>query len=403
MTPAAGLWALPLCLAASAPGGAAPRLDAPADAQRIAVEVRGPVALVQVSRTFAPGPRPRCAGCAGDTAAWKERLIDVALPEGAALVDVAVSERGRWRDLEAAPREGATRQYLAGLDAHAVAPAREPFDDGTTFRVRVAGDPGAPLALRYRFSLLPETSDGRRRIRFPGSPERDPAPADVTASIPGARDLTIAGTRAPRARTSTRSGWEVSWAADGAAGARLEGGAAFARVSPTETLAAVSVEARGEAPVDPPPSLLFLIDRSRSVGLAGLGAENDLAGRLLEALPPSTRFDALFFDRQVRRLFPMSRPATREALSALEAELVPDRLRNGTDLAGALREAGALLRREASAYAPRAWLVLVTDGALPETDGAALDAALGAVPGVALQLAVFVVRPADEDPAPAPA
>lgn len=383
--PAAGLWAAPLWLAAAAAGA----LDAPAATQKIAVDVRGPVALVTVTRALACEHAPQEAlPC--------ERLVDVALPDGAALVDVAVSERGTWRALAVTPRERATREYLAGLR---VTPAREPYDDATTFRVRVAGDARAPLALRYRFSLLPGTSEGRRRIRFPGSPEREPVPADVTASIAGGRDVEIAGTHAPRAHVSTRSGWELSWATREAAGARLEGDAAFARVSPTQTLAAVSVEARGGKPVEPPPSLLFLVDRSRSVGLAGLGAENDLAGRLLEALPPATRFDALFFDRQVRRLFPMSRPATREALSALDAEMVPDRMRNGTDLAGALRDAGALLRREASAFAPRAWVVLVTDGALPDADGAAL----GATPGLALQLAVFVVRPADEDPAPAAA
>ena len=80
--------------------------------------------------------------------------------------------------------------------------------------------------------------------------------------------------------------------------------------------------------------------------------------------------------------------------------MVPDRMQNGTDLLGALHEAGALLRREASAFAPRAWLVLVTDGALPEGhDGAALEHALGATPGVALTLATFVVRPAEDDAA----
>ena len=210
----------------------------------------------------------------------------------------------------------------------------------------------------------------------------------------------IAGTRAPHAHVSARSGWEISWDPREPPGARLTASAALAKLSSTETLVAVTVEARARTPVAPPPSVLFLVDRSRSVGLPGLAAERDLAGRLLEALPPSTRFDALFFDRQVRRLFPMSRPATREALSALDAEMVPDRMQNGTDLLGALRETGALLRREASAFAPRAWLVLVTDGALPEgPDGAALERALGATPGVDLTLATFVVRPAGDDPA----
>jgi hypothetical protein len=387
VTLAAGLAAssVSLWLAAGGLG-----LEAPTPAQKIAVEVRGPVAFVSVTRALV-----------GEGAG--ERLLDVALPEGAALVDVALGEHGKWRDAEAAPRERATRAYLDRLERQGTPPAREPFDESTTFRVRAAADAKAPLEVRYRFALLPETLDGRSRLRFPPSPERTPAPAQV--SVSGASDVAIAGARGARARASTRGAWEISWApGPAAAGARLEGSFAFAKLSPAETLAAVSVDARGGAPVDPPGNLLLLVDRSRSVGLPGLSAERELAGRLLEALPPATRFDALFFDRQVRRLFPMTRPATREALAALDAELVPDHLQNGTDLPGALREAGALLRREASAFAPRAWLVVVTDGALPEgPDGPALARALGATPGVDLALAVFVVRPAGDDAAPAAA
>src|SRR4029078_4704191 len=128
-----------------------------------------------------------------------------------------------------------------------------------------------------------------------------------------------------------------------------------------------------------PSSVLLVIDRSRSVGLAGLSAEHDLARRILEALPPSQRFDALFFDRATKRLFPMSRPATREAIGALEDEMVPAHSQNGTALLASLHEAGALLRREQTTFAPRTLLVVLTDGALAAAhDGAALDRALGA-------------------------
>ena len=63
---------------------------------------------------------------------------------------------------------------------------------------------------------------------------------------------------------------------------------------------------------------------------------------MLEALPPSTRFNALFFERTAAPLFPLVRPATREAIEAFEAEIVPNRLHNGTDLSGALKAAGGL-------------------------------------------------------------
>ena len=74
-------------------------------------------------------------------------------------------------------------------------------------------------------------------------------------------------------------------------------------------------------------------------------------------------------------------------------------MHNGTDLAVALRDAGALLRRESTAFGPRTLLALITDGALPDKqDGAALDRALGRLPGLDLMIAAFAVRPADDEP-----
>jgi Mg-chelatase subunit ChlD len=247
--------------------------------------------------------------------------------------------------------------------------------------------------------------------------------ADVTLTVPGATDAEVAGARTTFASArgtatghpSTRSGWEVSWAPrplDAAAAVDappLDALAASASLSPTETALALSVRARPAARAAPAPSgVLFVIDRSRSVGLPGLAAEHDLARRILERLPPSTRFDAIFFDREVKRLFPMSRPATREAMAALEAEMVPARLQNGTDLAGALAAAAALLHREETSFAPRALLVVITDGALPDAqDGAALARALAApTPAgsgggpAALEVApaVFAIRTTEDEP-----
>ncbi|HEY2732190.1 MAG TPA: VWA domain-containing protein [Polyangia bacterium] len=398
MTLAAGLLSAPLWLATAVVAGpptATATTAAPAT-QKIAVDVRGPVALVEVTRPL------EAAGAA------RERLLDVALPEHAALVDVAFAEGGKWRAADVTDAERASRAYVDRLASLDLPLAREPVDDGASYRFFVVGAPQASIVARYRFAVLPEAREGRRRIRFPAALERTPLPADVALSAAGASDVDIAGARAAHGRArgaSTRGAWEISWvprAAPALADARLTGSLALAKLSPGETLAAVAVEAKGRRPVAPPPNVLLLVDRSRSVGLPGLAAERDLAGRLLEALPPSTRFDALFFDRHVRRLFPASRPATREALGALDAEMVPDRMQNGTDLPAALRAAGAVLRREAGAFGPRALLALVTDGALPEgADGAALEQDLGATPGVDVGVATFVVRPPGDDAAPA--
>jgi hypothetical protein len=390
-----------------------------APAQKIAVDLRGPLAVVTVTRVFSP-ERPRAA---------TEELLDLALPDRAALLSFEIADHGRWLPVAAAPAASARGHYLDTIRARGISTRSEPFDDDTTHRFRIArgaagvaaGSLSSPVTVRYRFSVVVEDSHGRLRLRFPRSPETTPLPAEVSVTANGASlaDLEIAGVHAPlptrgapSQRVSSRSGWEISYTlapaslatASSKEGPALEGVAAIAALSAGESAIAFSIHARSEGPPSPPENVLFLIDRSRSVGLAGLAAEHDVATRLLDLLPPATRFDALFFDRTVNRLFPMARPATREAIDALEPEMVPDRLVNGTDLVGALHAAGELLRREASAFAPRALLVVVSDGAIPDpTVGADLDNALGAIPGIDLGVALVVVRPRDDEPIPAAA
>ena len=79
-----------------------------------------------------------------------------------------------------------------------------------------------------------------------------------------------------------------------------------------------------------------------------------------------------------------------------------------------MREAGALLRREATTFGPRALLVLVTDGALGDEDGATLDRALGgglgngceclatrrgSSPGLEVAFAALTIRSVDDESA----
>jgi von Willebrand factor type A domain len=373
---------------------------------RIAIDARGPLALVEVTRVLVPERTESGGG---------EAVLDLALPDGAALSSVEVREAGRWRSLDP-PAVGAPQPaadlYRAESAARGVTPAVEPFDDSATHRLRFlrGGLRGtAPVEVRYRFALVPAFDAGRLRLRFPAAPERLPPPADVTVRARGAADLDIAGVRTTFAgdagtaigRASMRAAWEVSWIPRAKAAREtptLDGRVAMAALSPTETALAFLVEDRAALPTGSPGNVLFLVDRSRSVGLPGLSAERDLCRKLIETLPPSTRFDALFFDRGTQRLFPLSRPATREAIDGFEAEMVPDRLQNGTDLAAALRRAGDLLRREQTTFGPRALVVLVTDGALPDDlDGAALDRALGPTPGLELKVAALAIRPVDDE------
>jgi len=395
-------------VAVRAPAATPPPAPAP---QKIAIDARGPLALVEVTRTVVPEPAEGRGG--------NEALLDLALPDASALVSVEVRDGGRWRGVDPAAEGGvrAAEAYRAESAARGVTPASEPYDESTTHRVRLlrsaghgAGSGPAPFTVRYRFAVLPEAANGRLRVRFPAATERLPPPAEVALRLTGAADADIAGVHVPLAagtdtatgRASTRGAWEVFWtprAPSGPGAPLLEARVALAPLGPREAALAFLAHRRPGPSSGPPGSVLFLVDRSRSIGLPGLSAERDLVRALIEALPPSTRFDALFFDRGTKRLFPMPRPATREAIGTFEGEMVPTQMQNGTDLPGALREAGALLRREATTFGPRALLVLVTDGALGDEDGAALDRALGNVPGLDIALAAFTVRPLDDESA----
>ncbi|HSY40863.1 MAG TPA: vWA domain-containing protein, partial [Polyangia bacterium] len=412
----------PLSLVAVHAAAAPPPAPAP---QKITIDARGPLALVEVTRTVVPEPAEGGGG--------NEALLDLALPEASALVSVEVRDGGRWRSTDAAAEGAASRHaaetYRAESAARGVTPASEPYDESTTHRLRLlrsAGAGTAPFTVRYRFAVLPEAANGRLRVRFPAANERLPPAAEVALRVSGAADADIAGVRVPLAagaataigRASTRSAWEIFWTPREVAGPGaplLEARVALAPLGPQQSALAFLARRRSAPSREPPGSVLFLVDRSRSVGLPGLSAERDLVRALIEALPPSTRFDALFFDRGTRRLYPMSRPATRQAIESFEAEMVPDRLQNGTDLPGALREAGALLHREATTFGPRALLVLVTDGALGDEDGAALDRALGgglgsavanapgnaaaSSPGLDVALAALTIRALDDESA----
>lgn len=383
------------------------------------VTIKGPVALVEVARALPAGR--------GET------LLDIALPPRSALIDVEVGARGRWTRARSAEADKARDSYLASVRARGLGAAAEPFDDSASYRLRVLAPPDgargdADLFVRYTFSTLVEPAGTRWRIRFPPAPEATPIGADVQATVlapPGQTlaDVDIAGVRtvAPRGgkravangQSSERTGWEISFGlgsgAGGAPATSRPGGpwlaetmAAAAVLPGRDSALALAVRTSLPPSTALPERVLLVLDRSRSVGPAGLALERDIARALLEALPPSTQFDALFFDRGQKRLFPAARAATLEALGALDDEMVPARLQNGSDLEGALRAAGDLLRREASSFGPRALCVLVTDAAIPDDQtGAALGAALGRAPGVDLQLALLAVRPPGDEPAAA--
>ena len=92
----------------------------------IAVDARGPLALVEVTRALPAPDRP------GAT----ETLLDIALPDHSVLVGVDVRDHGRWRAIDAATAASPGDAYRDASTARGVTPAVEPFDDSADYRLR---------------------------------------------------------------------------------------------------------------------------------------------------------------------------------------------------------------------------------------------------------------------------
>jgi hypothetical protein len=405
--------ALPLALPALAQ--AAPH--------RISIHLRGPVALVQVERPLMFAPE------AGRKAS-DEAVVDLDLPEGALLSGAELRGAGASRALVLAAASAADgpEAYRKTVRERGWRGAQVPIDEGVDLRLSVSapalgeGERAAAFTLKYRFVAPLTCKDGRLSLRMPADLDPAPAPAALDLHIepgPGSgsvRELTVAGAPVVIARSgavsarlpavSTRKPWEISFALGRPTRPAPIALAAWSRKG-TEGALALAVcrpPTPASAPAAPPPDrVILLLDRSRSMGPGGAAAARDLARAVVEALPPSLRFNAVLFDRAVTPLFPVARAATLEALTALEESVGPTTLGNGTDLVGALRRAAELGKREAAGAPLRTLLVLITDGALPDAATAdALESAIGGLSPETADVAVLLMR-SEEDERASPA
>ncbi len=370
---------------------------------RITVTIDGPLALVDVLREV-----PLTG-------------VDLDLPPGATLDAWEILGPERLvlhpQDVAAAGKRHADFLRASGL------PPVVSFAEEADYHFSFAGVPksvagvpksGLPLRVHYRFTAPLSCQAGRFVLSMPGALDGTPVSPEVVVTFvrrsgAGPSQIEIAGVAVPRAtqgalrivagKVPARAPWELSFAWQGLPFAAL---ATAARVANHQSVISVGLcrpEAKSLAPM--PGRVAFVIDRSRSVGASGLAAQHELALGILEALPPAVRFNAVFFDRGPVRLFPVERQATREALTALHDAMLPASLSNGSDLAAAVALALADLGAAANTANGPAWLFILTDGALGDSD--APEALFTRLPAHlrTLQVAVLVVRPEADDPAPA--
>ncbi len=390
-------------------------------AHRVSIRVVGPVALVQVEREVLVG-NPQIPA--------RDTVVDLDLPEGASSVDWGAQVAGRAIRLAAAAGPTARADYAKVLSSRNLAPTSSPLDDVVRIRVHLA-----PLAaagrvlLRYRYTAPASCVDGRFVLRLPPSLDENPVAAQVTVrfdDLPVDARLSqasVAGVPVPiqpygrasvvHATAPLRAAWDVSFTLrQPAAGWPGQLSVVRAAQRATSTSRASDVVAvglcrpRSPAIEQPPGEVTLLIDRSRSVGSGGMSGQRALVRALLEALPPAQRFNAILFARTATQVFPLLRTATREALDALDAAVDPNQLENGTDLVAALGRAAEWVKRDGPpADGESRLLVIVSDGALPESQTAEkLARALASVaPDHRLRVLVLLVRPAADEPVPADA
>jgi hypothetical protein len=124
-----------------------------------------------------------------------------------------------------------------------------------------------------------------------------------------------------------------------------------------------------------PEHALFVVDRSRSTAGSLREAERNLVHEILGRLSAAATFNAVLFDSQPVVLFDQARSVTGETVRTMDGELMREEEPNGTDVLGALRQAGELIRSQ-----PGPWLVaLITDDTSGfDQSGSELIQALGA-------------------------
>src|SRR3954471_15525837 len=107
-----------LSLGAVQAAAAPPVASGPAP-QKITIDARGPLAMVEVTRTVVPEPAEGGGG--------SEALLDLALPQASGVVSVKVRDDALWRSVDPATvgSAHAAETYRAESAARGVTPASE--------------------------------------------------------------------------------------------------------------------------------------------------------------------------------------------------------------------------------------------------------------------------------------
>lgn len=279
-------------------------------AHEVTVRVAGNVAFLEVTRRLE------------NTARLDDEVtLSIDLPEAAAVTGLRVGRPGAWHTAVLLGSEAAQERYDALTGDDASAPAGTPAlmslrGDRVAlelFRVPARGE----VQVAYSVIAPLQRVAGQRQLVFPAEvQQRVLAPRFVQA--PRSEAFALASKDATRVLRFAGSPGALT-----TRGARLD--VADGQLWRVEVDAPLQL-----SPAAPAHSVVFVIDRSRSEGDAGVRAQFALVQAYLAAAP-TARFTLVGFDRHATRLTPGFAPATRFAEVAR-----PSAEENGSDLVAGL-------------------------------------------------------------------
>ncbi len=362
----------------------------PLEHTRIEVEVTGPLAAATVEQRFrnAHGapldalyvfPLPAEAAVTALELRVGERLIRGELRARAEAEGAFKAAAAAGADAALLTRE---RPNLFSLELANLQPGQEvavrlsyfaqvPFDDGwftlaiptvTLPRYLPAGQPARPQD--GVVPLLPEGTPAHTlslQVNLDLGRLAELAPVGADFDISEERGRTVASLRDPRAVPDRDLVLRYRPAGEGYAAAAF---AYRAAGSPGAALLMLSPRALPEPAEVLPRELLFVFDRSGSMGGESIAQARNALRACLRALNPGDSFNIFPFDNHVERLASTPLPFTQQSVDAADAFIGAIEARGGTEIVGALV---AALEQPRDPERLRV-VVFLTDGAVGNED-----------------------------------
>jgi hypothetical protein len=305
----------------------------------------------------------------------RDAVLSVAMPRGSQLQGMQIAKNGAWvAGLEAAVHHDPDRRDPGSVFARQLPAGRGdrlPAAEVVAFGL----GPGLTTQVELTMSVHPRLRGDRWELELPArGVDLVTMSADRRVLVKGLRkteefwvDEQASGTD-PAIVTSSRDTVTVAWPAHLQARAPLEGRLEVMPGPPGFDDGEVRLYVRlGQTDAPRPDHVVLAVDRSLSTSTRMQRETQRFAGALLDALPASTTFDAIGWNRKVEPLLITTgsrAPKVDDAAArrSLAANLDANVRGQGSDLSEALRDAAARARRRS---AKRPTIVVVTDGMLP--------------------------------------